>query len=260
MSTWTALTGQDAARNAGKAARQSQQQQQYATQQYEQYMVPLLQMMLQQARTQQPITQQMQGIQGAMLSPTQNQGALPWWMQVPDTSGVEQGFSTLSRLGLDQATKNMQGDISQYYAQRGIPMSQQQANLIPRFRSNFLNALATENANKALMLDQLKTQRRGEAQTGFYNLGNYLTGQQINPGLASTGVSMGQNNANMYNQQAQQYGQQSGLFGGVLGNILGNMYGGGLFGGGTKAQSNGSGGMSGTWPVGGALWQYNPLG
>ncbi len=225
MSTWTAITGQDASRNAGKAANQAQAQKDWERQLWEQYYAPYAKAGLSQLPGQlENYNTMMRYLQNMMSG---NTADLPSYLRPMDTSQLEQGLSTLSRQGLDRATQGMQGNTAQYYAQRGIPMSQQQANLTPRFQHQFNNALATENANKATTMYGVNQANRSDQMNNFYNMLGAVNGMSINPSqYAGQGMNMAGNNSNYYNNLAQQYAQQSqGMMGG-LGSILGTLWGG----------------------------------
>jgi hypothetical protein len=217
--------GWDAQHNAGEAANQAQAQKDWERQLWEQYYAPYAKAGLAQLPGQLENYNTMMGYLQNMMSG--NTANLPSYLRPMDTSQLEQGLSTLSRQGLDRATQGMQGNIAQYYAQRGVPMSQQQTNLIPRFQHQFNNALATENANKATTMYGVNQANRADMLNNFYNMLGAVNGMAINPSqYAGQGMNMAGNNANYYNNLAQQYAQQSqGMMGG-LGSILGTLWGG----------------------------------
>ncbi|MFA5376453.1 MAG: hypothetical protein WC455_11975 [Dehalococcoidia bacterium] len=238
MSTFSAITGQDASHNAGKAAGQAQQQmdlqrqqQEWQRQLFDQWIAPYMQAGLAQLPGQTQNYNTLMGYIQNMMSG--NNAGLPAYLQPADTSGLEKGLSTLSRQGLDQATQGMQGNIAQYYAQRGVPISQQQTNLIPRFQNQFNNALATENANKATTMYGVNQASKANQLGNFFNMLGAVNGMVINPSqyagvginMAGNNINQAGNNANYYNQLAQQYAQQSGGMMGNLGSIIGSLWG-----------------------------------
>jgi len=145
------------------------------------------------------------------LSPGAQGAGLPWWLNVPQgTADLEPALSTLSDLGMQNAAANEAARMAQYNAQRGIQTSAEQAQMMPGFNRWYNEALSAENARKALMLNDIATQRRGEMAGNFFNLGQY--GQGLMGGataIPAMGMNLYGNIAGMYNQNAQQYRQQA---------------------------------------------------
>jgi hypothetical protein len=178
------------------------------------------------------------------------QGETPWWANVPqNTNDIEPALSTLQRLGMQGIMNQNNARMAQFNAQRGVPMSQEQAGNTPGANTAWYDMLSRENANKALALndvmtqrraegqatafnlDNLATQRRGEAMGNFFNLGQYGQGlmggatQIPQIGMNMYGSRMGQQNSNAQNWYQQ--ASQANPFGQLLG-VAGYAFGGGF--------------------------------
>jgi hypothetical protein len=135
----------------------------------------------------------------------------PWFLQAPGTSDadmrdISSALSTLSDIGMEGAAQNQANKLAQFNASRGVSTSSEQARNMPGFQQWWQTALSAENANKALKLDQVKTQRRAEGSKNFFDVSNWLRGERVDS-LSPTNSMIGAsaNRGGAYGNMARNY-------------------------------------------------------
>jgi hypothetical protein len=170
------------------------------------------------------ITNIMKPTQQASTAPAQTMDK-PWWMNTqPVGNDVTNALSTLSRINLNKAAQGESNNMAMFNAARGVNTSSEQATKLPGFNRAMLPMRAQETANRALTIDQMNTQRRGEAGNNYWNMANWLQGSPAYQNPNSTVMpwaSMYQNMGANAQNAAAQYGAQSANALGSLGSIAG---------------------------------------
>jgi len=190
---------------------------------------------------------------------------LPSYMQTDwrqPFSEQEMGAMTqLSNIGLQDAAGREAASRASLAAQRGVPLSSEQAKLTPGFSRWYEEAGARERANLELAKIARGDQLRGEQSGYATNVYNQLMGfPTVQTSTTSPWMGVLQNQAGQYGQQAQQYGQMAGQTMGNIGTILGyaqaynNAFGGGAKNTGQMALA-GASGLSGA----GNFYGFSPL-
>jgi hypothetical protein len=152
---------------------------------------------------------------------------LPWYLQTP--SGPSQAetdaLSSLGRMGLQGSMDKQNAAMSQYYAQRGIPISQQQAGNLPGAQQAYQVASSQENANRTMTLADLAAKRRGEALQNITTISNLMNTMRA-PGVEATNAMMGNasNQGAAANNQAQYLGNNYANSMSSLANQVGQYY------------------------------------
>jgi hypothetical protein len=227
------LTGSSAAKAANQQTQLAKDANAFTQQQWNQVGLPTAQIQLQNLQKMQPLQNQMLGWLSGGTAGGMTGGSTsgqPWWMNVQQPGAeINNALSTLSKMNLNKAAQGEANNMAAYNASRGVNISSEQATRLPGFNRAMLPMRAQETANRALTLDQMQAQRRGEAGNNYWNMANWLTGQPAyqNPNAtvmpwASMYQGMGANAQNA----AAQYGAQSanslGSLGSLIGMYLGN--------------------------------------
>jgi hypothetical protein len=219
------LTGSSAAKAANQQTQIAKDSNAFTQQQWNQVGLPMAQIQLQNMQKLQPMQNQMLGwLSGGTTGSGSTQGQ-PWWMNTqPVGQDVTNALSTLSRMNLNKAAQGESNNMAMFNAARGVNTSSEQATKLPGFNRAMLPMRAQETANRALTIDQMNTQRRGEAGNNYWNMANWLTGQPAYQNPNSTVMpwaSMYQNMGANAQNAAAQYGAQSANALGSLGSLAG---------------------------------------
>jgi hypothetical protein len=188
------------------------------------YLLPQLQMGLDQMKANKPLEDTSRTMLSGMLSG--NYDNLPSWLKPADTRGVESALSTLSDIGLEKAGQDEANKMARFNASRGVFASAEKSKNLPGFTRWFQQAASEEQANKALAMDSINRQNRQEMIGNFGVLGNFARGFQVNPAPIAQSVigNAGQNAALRLGQSQASDEKSQGYLSDVFG-FLGNVQG-----------------------------------